>query len=513
MSKTIPFYRPTIWRIALLLSAMVLIALQLYPLGIGADYLNHLARAYIETAIDRSAELQQYYTVSYNFVPNFTMEYLVPRLSPLFGIYQSGALVAGLAMVLPPLAGVAISRAIHGGDSGWLALLGFITVFNRSLEFGFINFLFGLGLGLFVFALWMRLEPGWRRTAIVAALGLVVAANHILGFLFLGYIFVLWESAHYAFGKRGTWKAFVPTLMIRDGLAFAPGLLVIIYAFFTASDVSTWSGDVARFGQRLPALLSGVGYFYSPLAGLAASAGIALLLAGLYFGIRNRVVIVHKEMAVVAAGVFLLVLVMPVHLDGIWGLHQRYAGAMIIMSAAAIRFRVEVTAPLAAGVIAVLGAALMTNGVAHLARVDAVHSDVRSAMATLPAGPRLIMTASPAVGFDVGVHSVSLAVIEADGYVPNLFTNISAVDVAPAMRSLHHPQGKPQSVGTLRQAAQQTLPAAANGRWSEQFYHGWPAHYSHLLYMRAPGEELEELPGLKLISEGRDFALYEISPP
>ena len=481
-----------------------------FPLGVGADYPNHLARAYIETAIDGSAALQRYYEIDYRFVPNFSVEMIVPRLAPVFGLYGAGALLVAVSVVLAPLAGVALSRTLNGGAGVWLPLLGFATVLNRNLEFGFINFLLGLGLALLCFCVWVRLAPGWRRSAIIAPLAAFVAANHILGFLFLGYIALLWEGSKFVFGERGRLIKFIPMLIIRDGAAFAPGLALIAYGFFIADDVSTYTGDMGLWTQRMTALTAGFGFFNSTLSVVAGTAAFAAFLGGLYLGLRKGVLEIHRDLAVVAAGAFILVLIMPVHLSGIWALHFRYGGAALILLAAALRFKNPQAATKAAIVYASVLALLAVNGASQIMRVDQSQQEIRGAMAALPDGARLISATAPDVGFEIGVHAPSFAVIEADAYIPNLFTNISAVGVKPDMAALHFPQGKPQLVETLRAHRATLLLPAENGRWSEDYYFGWPDQFTHLVYTRLPGEPGADLEGLTKIASGKDFVLYEI---
>ncbi|MEM8772289.1 MAG: hypothetical protein AAGD92_11620 [Pseudomonadota bacterium] len=497
----------TQWRAAGLAALAVSILFLFHPLGVGADYPNHLARAFIETAIDGSAALQQYYEISYSFVPDFTIELFVPRLMPLFGLYGAGALVVAAAVVMGPLAGMALSRTLHGGAGAWVPLLGFAAVFNRNLEFGFINFLFGLGLGLFCFALWVRLGPGWRRTGVIAIGGAVVAANHILGFLFLGYIALLWEAANYTSGKRGRLHDFLFGLTVRDGLAFLPGLLLIGYAFLIADDVSTYTGTDPIFGQRLAALMSGVGFFNDIGAVAAGTTAVAAALVGLYFGVRTGTIAVHREMAIVCLGVLILIAIMPAHVAGIWGLHLRYGGALIILTAAAISL--EKPAPLVGVAAAAVMATLAVNGARHVMRVDAVQSSIAEAMAGLPTGASVLPVTSPNAGFEIAVHSASLAVIEAQGYAPNLFTNISAVGVREHMKPLHFPQGKPVLPETLDAVRLRPLPPVENGRWSRQFYYQWPDNFSHILYTRLPGEPDPVIDGASPVVSGPDFVIYE----
>lgn len=507
--------RITVWRIAAAMAVVAASLFLLFPLGVGADYTNHLARAYITTAIDGSEALRRYYEIDYRFVPNFSIEMIVPRLAEVFGLYTAGSIVIAVSVILAPLAGVLLSRTSNGGAGAWLPLLGFATLFNRNLEFGFVNFLFGLGLALICFCLWVRMAPGWRRSLVIAPLGAFIAANHILGFLFLGYIALLWEGSKFAFGERGTARQFIPMLMIRDGAAFLPGLALIAYGFFVADDVSTYTGDMGMWTQRMTALTAGIGFFNSPLSVLAGTFAFAVFSGGLYLGLRKGVLEIHRDLAVVALGVFVLVAVMPAHLAGIWALHFRYGGAALIILAAALRFKGARGKTGGAWVCAGVLALLAVNGVSHVARIDRSHQELRRAMASLPEGARLISATAPDVGFDIGVHGTSLAVIEADAYVPNLFTNISAVSVTPEMTALHFPQGKPHLIETLKAHENTPLIPAINGRWSENYHHGWPENFTHLLYMRVPGGAGADLDGVSEIASGADFVLYAIAaaPP
>ena len=345
----------------------------------------------------------------------------------------------------------------------------------------------------------------------MAPLAAFVANNHILGFLFLGYIVLLWEGAGFAFSKNKSIRTFAIEFFTKLAAAFLPGLLLIGYAFVIAEDVSTFSGDIDMFSQRFFAVLSGLSFFNSPLSALSAMAAFAVVILALYFGLKNRVILIHREMGVVCLGVFILVLIMPTLVAGIWGLHLRYGGALLILVAASVYFPDKTRMRMGALVFGAVGALLLVNGVGHLSRVNSALQEIRAGLGILPKGAKVISAISPDIGFAIGVHAVSLAAIEADGYVPNLFTNISAVGVKPPYRAHHFPQGKPQPVEVLRAVARKALPPAENGRWSETYYYGWPAHFTHLLYVRTPSEPGADFPGMHMVASGPDYVLYEIT--
>ncbi len=78
--------------VAATLSAAFCALFALYPLGLGGDYVNHLARIHIETALAHSEALARYYEVNWGLIPDLYMDGLAPFLTPLFGVIGAGAI-------------------------------------------------------------------------------------------------------------------------------------------------------------------------------------------------------------------------------------------------------------------------------------------------------------------------------------------------------------------------------------------------------------------------------------
>ena len=157
------------------------------PLGVGRDYYNHLARTYIEGWLGNSAALQQFYELRFQIIPDLSMDLIIPWLSHIIGIYPAGAMTILAAMIIAPLAGIAISKRLHGADGGILPLFGFTTVFGLNLLVGFINFLIANGAALFAFYYWIGAKANWRRTFFVMPIGLALTILHALAFLLFGF--------------------------------------------------------------------------------------------------------------------------------------------------------------------------------------------------------------------------------------------------------------------------------------------------------------------------------------
>ena len=493
-----------------LLTAFVFMA---FPLGVGGDYLNQLARAYIEGFIGASETLRGYYEVTFAPIPDLAMDLTVPWLSHLIGVYPAGAATIVLAALLGPIAGLYLSRRLHREDGRWLPFVGFLTIFSLPLEIGFVNFLIGAGLALWAFVLWTQMAPGWRRAAVFAVLGGPLVLAHALGFLLLGFMTLLWELGAWRAGARGDAKRFATGLLTMGALAFGPGLALL--AVSMTGGVGEISPPNTGFvlGQRDVALTAAFRFHNDPLAIAAMILSCAFVLVGLYVSFRWKIVSIRTEMAYVCGGLALLVLLAPVQILGIWGLHFRFAGALIILLAAAMKVEAGGRGvALAGGVFAAVLALQVGAGFANVVRMDMRAGAVRDALAALPDGARLLTVSDPAFDIRLGDHAGGLAVIEADAYVPTLFTNTSPVGVTPAMRALHMPQANPLDLAALHDAVARATPPAANGHWSKTFYYGWPRNFTHVLYFREEGAPSPNLSCLEPLATTAEFAVFVVAP-
>lgn len=498
--------------IALAASLAVIVLFAIYPLGVSGDYPNHLARTWIEANIATSAALARYYDVAFGAIPDLTMDLVIPPLSKLIGIYPAGAVVLTFAALLTPLAAFALSRRHQGSAGGAFAALGFLTIFNVNLEFGFINFMVATGLALFAFGAWASSAPGWRRVLIFAPASLFLAVNHAFGLLLFGYLVLLWETGAHLRRERGTAPQFLNGLFLRDSFAFLPGLALLGLSFISGGDGALRPVDAPTdyWASRLVVLTSPF-RFYSD--GGAVAAGVASIIAvygGVGLLLTRRIVEIDPRMKLVLAGVLALVLVLPEHMLGIWGLHFRFPAAFIALLGASLRFRADApraNALISLGVAGVLAIQFL-NGAEKIRAADAYLGEMRAAFAALPEGARVLQSFDLGSPVRLGTDPSALAVIEKDAYVAGLFTNTSPVAVKPEMRAMHLPGGYRITSTTLAYAARQPLPPAANGQWSESYYFDWPRRFTHVLHVKAEGASAPSLPEACLISDGRFHALY-----
>lgn len=498
----------TPWRVAWLLAAMTGALVAFWPLGTAGDYMNHLARNFIEARVWFDPVLQKNYMVSLAIIPDLAMDMIVPWLSYLTGIYAAGAMMAWVGFVLPPLAGLMIAQTLHGRVS-WMALLGFLAMFNQNMQWGFVNFAVASGLALVGFAFWIRNPPTWRRSLIFAPFGIVLVFGHALGFLLFGYLVLLWEIASYASGQRGSASGFIRQVVTKDAAAMLPGLLVLALASGGGDQLPQLGVLNFSFAQKIDAFWAAAAFFNPSLSKLVTLALACLFLIGLRLGFLRM----DRRMTWVCLGLLALIIAMPTTILGIWGLQFRYQAALVILAAASIQVRPghERLARQVAAAAAGLLAAAYVNAALQLSRIDAVARSSREVLAHVPVGARILPARAEGSDPLLTFHAASVAVIDRGAYVPNLFTNTSPVGVRPEMRAQHMPQAEPLLEADLAAAAQRELPQSANGYWSPSYYYDWPNHWDYVVYFRpTPGERLS-LPFLCPEAEAPDAILYRIS--
>lgn len=205
-----------------------------------------------------------------------------------------------------------------------------------------------------------------------------------------------------------------------------------------------------------------------------------------------------------------LMMATPEHVAGIWGLHFRFGPALLILLAAPVRFaQGAVRAPaIGAGLLGAVLLAQVHHAGARMASADTFHDRLRADLAVLPKGARLLQAFEPGMSLRLANHAGAPAVIEADAFVPTLFTNTSPVGVRPEWRAPHLPAGSTLDLPDLDSAANAAPPDAENGLWAQNYFDARPAAFTHVLYMRMAGGPPPPLKGAAPLLARPDYVLY-----
>ena len=147
------------------------------------DWPNHLARMHVLRDIGDSPLLQQIYAVHWRPIPDLAMDLIVPPLARVMPLETAGKAFIALTFFLMA-GGVALVRRQLFGRAGWWSLLAFLFLYDRIFLLGFLNYLFGVGLALTCFALWLALarRSAWLRILLSSLAALALYISHLFAF-------------------------------------------------------------------------------------------------------------------------------------------------------------------------------------------------------------------------------------------------------------------------------------------------------------------------------------------
>jgi hypothetical protein len=400
-----------------IVAAVPILAVATPPL---LDYPNHLARVHILADYERSASLRQFYALDWRPIPNLAMDLVVPPLSRIMPLAWAGK--AFLLTILLLIVGgtAALHRILFGRWSAW-SLLAFMVLYNRILLWGFVNFLFGVGLLMVATASWVawRERAIWLRLPIAALFALALYFAHL--FAFAAYASVILGYEMTRLRRQGSLNSLAGIgALCASGLQFVPVLALLVLAAGPGGGDIAWS----RLVRKLDLLFNVVDNYHRWFD----IATFALLVALFVAAAVARALTVSRVMVASLVLLCLAQLVMPNRLFGGTGVDHRMPLilALLLIGASSLvladRRRQAILAALLALLFVVRVAVVAVRWIGY----DRTYAPIVAALATLPPGSRLAIASPPAsvhVPADDApmTHFAALAVIAADAFVPTLF--------------------------------------------------------------------------------------------
>ena len=264
-------------------------------------------------------------------------------------------------------------------------MLGFLTVFNANMGWGFVNYAASSGLALLAFALWVRMSPSWRRTLVFAPIGLFLVANHALAFLLFGFLAFSWEVIGFFREERRSLWGFERQSVFLDLPAMLAGLVFIALSMQSAVDLPKDVVPLYDF-QLKAGILTAATNFNNPQLALIAFLSIAVFF---WAAIRNRWVSFANKTGWLCLAFLTLVIVIPSSIFGIWGLHLRFTAPLLIVAAASMTVTADFPARLKPAVtagFAVLTILLFANAGLRLAETHRQTLALQDQLTAVPKG-------------------------------------------------------------------------------------------------------------------------------
>lgn len=363
----------------------------------------------------RSATLQQFYEIHWRPLPNLAMDLTVPLLAAIMPLEWAGKAFVLAFLALLPASAAWLHRVATGQWSIW-PLFAFVLLYTHLFLWGFLNYLFGLGLAVTAFALWLALarHPAVLRAVAASVCALVLFFAHLVACVVFGLLIAGHELGE-IWRQRDVDPRRILTRVVLGGLPF-----VIPLAILFGSGLGAELGDIsyAEFKRKFGAMFEG--HLALDIATVVA------LLSFIAIAYLKRMVTVVPALR----GPLLLLLVVhflsPTNLMTAHGIDERLPMAFALVLAAGTVSTGATMRSIRAAALAGLALFLVRMALvaADFEEANRVYPRLIAMLDQVPRGGRL------AVAFDSNVigpdglptsHLPTLAVLRRDAFVTTLF--------------------------------------------------------------------------------------------
>lgn len=496
---------------ALFLSALVVILVATFPLGVAFDYPNHLAQYHIEANF-RDSDIEKSYTLKLGLVPNLAADILVVPLSSIVGVYAAGAVAIALAMLVPALSGMWLRYLLCDKRLSWFSLFVFVPMFNFSLYYGFLNYSLAAGFAILLFAGWIALRArAATRSIIFMIVSPLLFFSHVFGLLLLVYMVALYEIG-LAVTRHGVRKATL-TGLFRQFTPFIPAIILLMLLFI----VNDGANPEREFSIRLPlwSLMSAFAipnllFLQDPMHRFLAVIPFALCVLFFYTSFREKLVYVDYDKFPLVIGMFLLAFFAPYQMINISFLDMRFAAPFLITLVACTNISSETIRFRSMG-ISILVAIILIQFVSGTLAMQKTHEEAEKAKILFgsirPSANLLTVINADAVAQPYG-HFYGYAVVERDVFAPTIFTNSSIIKITEEKSHISFDDW-PIDEEALAVGAGKSSPSPGSPS-SPIYFFGWEDNFDYVFHVKGEAGKPLSYSCLALIKESERFALYEV---
>ena len=496
----------------LMVAAMTpIFSVQVPPLE---DYINHLARMYVLTNLDNDPLLAKFYGVQWAVIPNLVMDLIVPFFGRHMNIYLAGELFIGLTLAIQVTGCFALHYAIHRRWSAW-PLVGFLFVYNNILLFGFMNYLFGLGVTLWGLAAWIMLRDKsvWLRLLVSTATVLLLFLCHLFDVGVYGMGLMCYEGwllhRETRAGRRPARR-----LILRDVIAFGVPFLPVLPLMM----ISPTMGLITDYDWESTGKLDGIYYIFQNYSDLFDLSVMALVIAGVIWAARTRMISLHPVGWWLLALGIVVFMAMPRQFFSSWEADQRLPIALVFLLICFVDFRDASRWGRYFLYVFVLGVACARFASVFLVwqQLDHTYSDFRLSVGMIDPGSTVLVaysdepSGSDALNTPLA-HAACFAMLERSSLVSTAFS-VAGKQVLTVKPKYHdrvdNLDGDPPTVSQLIAAANQDRATQRDNEfywshWTEQF------EYVYVLYTDNGANPAPDL--MKLVYQGPHFQLYKVN--
>lgn len=466
------------------LAALPLLVVDVPPV---LDWPAHFVRLSLLAETPLAPGHAHFWETDFALRPNLAMELVVLPLAKVMGLRAAFDAFVAATLALWIVGPMVLHRVVWG-RWGAESLVAWAFALNACFFVGFYNFLFGAGLGFLLLAVAARrsARPGWAyltEASLFAALWL----SHLMAFAVFAVLRVSLEIGRPRGGRPGPLVARLLAL----ALALAPSTIMAV--------VFHASGEEAPITFNLLANLAAPLLYASRAGGLVDPLPVLAVAALALWGWKTGRLAVAPVLRLPLLAALALMLAAPSEAFSGAMIHWRMAPILGALFVAAWRLDLESRHLRRAGAIgfAFVIAATITH-TALWRRGSAVATAARAALASdVTSGARVLPVATRADAL-AHVHLAELAIVDADAFVPTLFTTKgqSPLRLKPEMERIGAASAREGAVLTLPEmgllaGADETIPPDLRAR--RRPYVRWPSNFDVVL-ITGPGAETAEPP-------------------
>jgi hypothetical protein len=314
------------------LAVLVTLPLLFPPVLPLTDLAGHIGRYAVQLDAGRDPQLAQWYSFSWQLLPNLGADLLIEALGPLIGLEPAVRAIVILAVFLQALGILATSRALHGRVTPF-AIAALALIYGHSTLFGFLNYMLALGLLWCSLALWIAMSRGAdarHRWPVFALVAMVIWTCHLVGWGLLCIAVGSHELMRQLERQRSLFRALVASVLPLSWLLVP--WLVKLATFAPSAGAGKTEGWflMAKKGNALAGVLRDQWHVFD----VASVALIGGLIVGSWLTKWTRL---NRAMMLAAAITAVFVIVVPQRLLGSFFADQRLIEPALLFALLAIR--------------------------------------------------------------------------------------------------------------------------------------------------------------------------------
>lgn len=471
-----------------------------------ADFVNHLSRMQVIAVQGHDQWLDQFYRIDWQVLPNLAMDLVVPFITRISNVYFAGQLFLIGVLLLIITGPIAIQRAL-GGKINPFPMVGFLLIYNGVLLTGLVNYLAGVGIGMWGLAGWIALRDRSPilRMAVSALIVLSLYFCHLSAVGLYGLAigsYELWD-----WNRRG--RTFDRSILVTLACLIIPAIpvlpLLMMSPTWGLAQEFEWSSQ-----SKIDGLMTVVRTYDDTLdLGILGLAGLAL-----GWGMQRGIVRFHGVAIPYLIVAVIAYMALPNVLFGSYMGDQRLAIAFVVTLLSFGRLETSDRLVRVAFVTLLVSFSLIRfiNVGVHWVHLARIYEQFRTAVHDVPRGSKFLVAyaddeESADADRDALSHAACLAIIERSALVSTAFTvkGKQVMTVRPEYAGrVDTEDGFPPTVSRL-------LVGTESEDDGGNYWDDWEENHDYLVVLYGANDNPSPDPDtLQEIGSGDGFKIYKI---